>query len=269
MSKVSVYPPAASIAGTDVFLAVVGGATNRVPVSLVQQATLAAMLPFDVPPLTPHAKDDEFIGVALDVKWTNPANSAANHGVDVTVAGGWMSLEPTTAGAASTGLRGVFGIRQTAPPAGFTVTARIEDLLPGRTDKAFAGLYVGINTGKAWINGIVNDAVSLDVAYALGVATAPDNADWGAFDATQINVEVKYSLLSANQGKWFKIVHTVVAGGTLTFWYSLDGVIWTQQGGAIVTGVQPNRIGLGLWDTGAGVFANHKMGANWFRVTEP
>ena len=60
----------------------------------------APLLPFDIAPGTPHAKDDEFDGSSLDGKWTNPTTSAAGQTNTIVVANNWMTLEPATTGEA-------------------------------------------------------------------------------------------------------------------------------------------------------------------------
>lgn len=280
MPKISAYPVAATIAPTDPVIGNQTGVTKQIPVSLIRGNPISC-LALDYPPASPHAKDDDFLSVALDAKWTNPATSAAGMANTIVLNGSWITIEPATAGTGDTGKRGVFGIRQTAPAGAFSVMAKVEDCLPtprtsGATDNAFCGIFVGVNTGKFWWAGIVNTSDNNDVAYAIGMNRAgggagnSDTDEWGTVDFSQINNEIKYNQQMAQNGRWFKIVHTTTASGTLQFFYSSNGIVWNAFSPAsIITGVQPNRIGIGIWNGNPSIRANHIMACDWFRVTEP
>lgn len=216
----------------------------------------AALVPLDAAPTSAHAQDDEFSGSALDAKWTNPGTAAAGQGNSVAVGSGWLKLEPATAGSADTGKR-VFFIRQAAPAGNFTIMAKIADGRAG--DDARVGIFVAKTAGKAYVLG--SQRQNGRIANFDGVTTYSETADWSGYDGV-----LDLWTSPAWPGPiWLKLVF---AGGTLTAYYSASGVSWTLLGSqASVT--QPDRIGLCLWANTPGILADHELGVDWFRVTEP
>src|ERR1035437_8627138 len=86
--------------------------------------------PLDAVPGSPSAWDDEFTGSSLDGKWTNPTTSASGCDNTITVAGGWMLLQP-----GSSGGKHSYGIRQAAPASTFTMMAKILDKGPNEKSR--------------------------------------------------------------------------------------------------------------------------------------
>lgn len=262
--KVSTYPTATSITGTDTVAGVVAGATAQIPVSLLQAASLGGVWPLDIPPTSPHAKDDEFTGNSLDAKWTNPITSAAGCNLTLAVSNGWVLFEPATAGTSSTGKLGAFGIRQVSPTGSFTISAKIEDLLTESSDNSVAGIWVGIGGNRAWVLGY--NTSSPAIAYALEASTYSEAAEWGAYTAGT-NTSVALATTTTRNGKWYRIKYEA-GTTTLSFYYSPNGVDWKLL--TTATGVaQPTRMGLGIWSSAANVLAHRQLGCGWFRVTEP
>lgn len=212
--------------------------------------------PLDIPPSSPHAKDDEFDGVALDGKWTDPLTSAAGQTNTIQVANGWLILEPATAGTGSTG-KHVFGIRQASPTGSFTVTGKLAT--PGNGADVRAGIYVGIGGGRAHVCGpFQSDAL----VGAIAVATISNTADWSGWDSVNYTINPPHYW-----DTWAKIAWDA-SGGTLTFSFSVNGVTWKQFGQR--TGMsQPDQMGIAIYSNGASVAANEQIACDWFRVTEP
>jgi hypothetical protein len=212
----------------------------------------------DVPPVSPHAKDDEFSGSALDVKWTNPATSTRT--LTLTVSNGWLRFEPSEAGSASTGVRGGFGIRQTAPTGSFSISAKIVNT--GHVgDDGRVGIFVA--TGSATAHGsIVGSLRGFARIANYDGFTYSETADWGAYDGTDV-----YSTPEWPSIVWLKMVWDS-ATSILTCYYTADGCVWTYLN-ARTAQVQPTAIGLAIWGNSANIYADHVLMCDWFRVTEP
>lgn len=215
------------------------------------------VLPLDFEPATAHAKDDDFTALTLDPKWTNPVTTGVGLGVAIGFDSSWLSIEPSTAGSASTGLHGIFGIRQPAPIGSFSISAKIVD--DGTGDDTRTGIFVADTvSGKGHILGIQRQ--NSRAANANGF-TYSETADSSGYDGYDTYVGPMVTLC------WLKIKWDA-ASSTFIFYYSLDGGAWVQLNTR--SGMtQPTRIGLGLWANSSDVKANHILRADWFRVTEP
>ena len=225
----------------------------------------AALLPLDVVPGSPNAKDDEFTGSSLDAKWTSPISSVAACATTVPVANGWVTIEPTTSGTGSTGSNGAWGIRQVSPTGSFTISARIADgHSDGGTDDGRAGIWVAKTGGKAYIVGH-QDSVPRIVNYD-GITTYSETAAWSGFDGTDAFIAAPQNQIY--HGCWYKIVWNATAS-TLNFYFSTDGIRWNKVSTGIGSVTQPDRMGIGIWGNAANIRADHSVSADWFRVTEP
>lgn len=212
------------------------------------------LLPLDIPPASPSAWDDEFDGDSLDPKWTDPATSTSP--VDATVADGWLLMEPSTAGSSSTGKRGGFGIRQDSPSGPFSVMAKVADQKPG--DDCRVGIFVASTASSlAWVSGsqLQNSRI-----LNWNRCSYSEGADWGASLGEQFIGPLWLSAV------WYRIRWD---GTTLFFDFSGNGVHWRNAFSTTASVVQPDRCGLVLWANSANALADHQLGADWFRVTEP
>jgi hypothetical protein len=218
----------------------------------------AALLPLDVPPVSPHAKDDEFSGSSLDAKWTAPITST--RATTATVANGWVSINPNDAG----GTRGGYGIRQAAPTGSFTVSAKVSALARVNSTGAFdvtGGLVVGrlSATAKGHALGAFGNGYARFVeAIAF---TYSHTADWSAYDGYEAN-----AVPEDHGPRWVKIKWDT-GTSTLSFSYSGDGVFWTLLG-TRASQQQPEYVGLAIYSNTA-VGNDYYTAADWFRVTEP
>jgi len=70
------------------------------------------------------------------------------------------------------------------------------------------------------------------------------------------------------QSVWYRFVYDAAAS-TLTAYYSVNGLAWSQAGSTITSVAQPDRMGLVVWGNTADVTADHFLAVDWFRVTEP
>jgi hypothetical protein len=216
----------------------------------------------DVPPGSAHAKDDEFPGSSLDGKWTNPLSSGGGLDLALTVANGWLRLEPNTSGTASTG-KHMFGIRQAAPTGSFTISAKVAGNLSNTDDDTSGGIFVARTAATLMhINGRYNNSGGTRYRV-IASATYSETADTGGFDG-----------FNSDGGAlvwpvfWYRIQWDT-GTSTLTFSYSADGfdpwiTITTRSSMA-----QPDRIGIGLYSNTATIRADHALYVKWFRVTEP
>lgn len=218
----------------------------------------SVLLPLDLPPNSPHSKDDEFNAASLDGKWTAPLTSAADQGITVTMESSWTHFEPTTAGTSSTAKR-VFGIRQAAPSGSFTITAKL--VSGGITPSALrTGVFVGIAGGKGHVFG---PSKADGQVAAIGVTTVSNTADWSDYDGYLQGVGGSPVLPYT----WAKIIWNSGAG-SLEFQWSQDGVRFRT--GATRTGQsQPDQIGIAIYCNGGQTVANEYLACDWFRVTEP
>jgi hypothetical protein len=209
----------------------------------------------DQPPASAHAKDDEFDGSALDGKWTNPISSGTGLDLTLAVAKSWVIFEPTTSGTASTGKR-IFGIRQVAPTGSFTISGKFStDPL---NDDARAGLWMAKSTGQVNFLGC---GIGITVR-AEGTNTYSESTDWGVYDGFQV-----IAAHAITEPYWLKMDWDT-GTSTIRWWFSLNGVTWrllTSRGSQ----VQPDRMGIGMWSHAGTITADHQMGCDWFRVTEP
>jgi hypothetical protein len=242
----------------DGHLAVFDGASGKV---LKDGGVVPTLLPLDVPPSSPSTYDDEFNGTSLDAKWTCPLSSGADLGVSTTLSGGWMFMEPSTTGTASTGKR-AFGMRQNSPTGSFTVMAKIaNDLKP---DDVRCGILVARTTATAWavVSGLDYPA-SGKGAQAIGIGSYSETADCGAYDNwyQQVAGHPEHAL-------WVKCVWDSSAG-SLKFYYSMNGVHWAPSWVSRTGLSQPDRIGIIMYANNANTVADHRIGVDWFRVTTP
>lgn len=227
----------------------------------------AATLPLDVAPASAHAKDDEFAGSSLDAKWTNPATSTRT--TTTTVANGWVTIEPSEAGSASISSKGGVGIRQPAPTGSFTVSAKIADGV-GREGYGDGDTRAGIFTGRlsATVKGLIFGRLWNGGGSNLIVATwfsvYSHTADWNTFDGTQTLLDLASTVTGI---VWVRLVYDASAA-TMTYYYSQDGVFYKKLGSRASV-EQPEYIGIGLYNNMGGLLADHRVGADWFRVTEP
>jgi hypothetical protein len=235
---------------------------SGVPSGTGGSGTVAAQFPLDVVPTSPHAKDDEFPGTSLSGIWTNPAVTA--NGLTLSVANGWLSFEPDTAGTGSLSGR-FFGIRQAAPAGSFSIMAKVASF-PSQAGvtESYDGVFVGVSGGKGHVFGIGRGTAQASLAN-MGATTYGEGAsDWSAFDS--------YNNTDQNQGRgfltaWYRI-EWVVGTGALSFFFSFNGFKW--EGWLSRTGQsQPTSIGLGMYAQGNSFRADKAMAAKWFRVTEP
>lgn len=220
---------------------------------------LSTLLPIDVPPTSPHAKDDEFSAPSLNARWTDPITSAATN--TITFNGSHIVIESSTTGTGSSSKRGAFGIRQIAPSGSFTISAKITDGTgDGGTDDARTGVFVAITGGKAHVFGRQSSVSRL--ANAIGVTTYSESTDWSTYDGFDA-----YDGTNPPGTAWYRIKWDAAAS-TLSFYWSTSGVFWqlltTRTGQS-----QPDRIGICIYANTANIGADHKLGCDWFRVTEP
>jgi hypothetical protein len=217
----------------------------------------------DIPPGSAHAKDDEFTGSALDAKWTNPLSSGSGLDLTLSVANGWLRFEPATAGTASTGKRGGFGIRQSAPTGAFTIAARILPMGPTAVDDSRAGIFVA-RTATTQAHVLGYQSSQQRTANVIGCAGYSESAEWGGYDGFDQYTAATQQRLTT--GFWYKIGWS--GTDTLTFHYSTTGFEWhvlhTLTGQA-----QPDRIGLAIYANTADIRADNALAVAWFRVTEP
>lgn len=218
------------------------------------------IFPGDIVPGSPSAWDDEFTGSSLDGKWTAPATSAC--GVTVTVGNGICQIEPSAGGSSSTGLRGIFGIRQPAPSGNFTLSASFID--QDARDYTRPGIWVAVTSGASQAASMGHN-LKQDAAFAfIDYATFTTSAETGAYaghsgargtSGTYPRAEIIFGRVVWN-------------GSTLTFYWSYDGVRWEALGNPF-NFVQPEYVGLGIGSSSQDVMADHLLAVRWFRVTEP
>jgi hypothetical protein len=223
--------------------------------------SVPSVLPLDIAPAVPSAWDDDFDGSVLDAKWTSPLTSTA--AVAVSLADGWVHIEPSTSGTAVTNQTGGFGIRQNSPSGDFSVMAKVAEMQTHQAtpDDARAGLWVS--------NGTVVHVVGVNnrnsrIANAIANAAYSESADWGTVLAYDQFVGPMWPGIV-----WFRIRWDSGAG-TLFFDYSANGVTWRNLNSR--TGqTQPTRLGLVLYSPNAttvSVRADHEVAADWLRVLE-
>jgi len=214
--------------------------------------------PLDVVPTSPHASDDEFGGSSLDAKWTS-----AGLNVTTAVANGWVSIEPATTGTANTGTRGGFGIYQVSPSGDFTISARVANGEgDAGVDDGRGGIFVAETTGS--VGHVLGYQSSVPrVANAIGF-TYNEGSEWGGFDGFDSAATARSS---ADSGLWYRI-RWDSASSTLFFYWSTDGVFWRLLTSRAAQD-QPDRIGIALYGNMQDIKADHRLGADWFRVTEP
>lgn len=242
---------AALVAGARISI-VVNDAGDTITIS----SNVEAMLPLDEPPVTPHAKDDEFPGTSLDAKWAIPITSAANCGTSATVQNGKLSIEPSTTGSVTINQHGAWGIRQAAPTGSFTVSAKFRDQFVGGDDSR-TGLWVA-NATNAYLHG---PCMVVPRIYDGVICTYSETANWGNSAGGPLTIA------GLNLGwLWVKLSYDAPTQ-VLTYWYSTNGVKW-RLGGTQNAVSQPTKIGLGLWANTA-MIADHDLAIDWFRVTEP
>lgn len=213
--------------------------------------TAAAILPLDIPPVTPHAKDDEFVTSGLDPKWSLGFNATST-----TVKDGWLTITPSVAN------RHAYYVKQPAPAGAFSVAAKIASPYGYALDDGRPGIMV-CQGAKALIWGL---ALSGGPTKAMWIehSNASDTADWGGYNGSWSN----------NQGGpygggpvWFRI-RWVPASGTLFLDWSADGVRWFNWGSR--TGwTQPDKIGLCMENNTGNAVLGAEFTIDWFRVTEP
>jgi len=246
------------VAGTNITLTENADGGNET-LTIAAGSSTGYAFPLDVPPGSAHAKDDEFSGDALDAKWTSPLSSGADLGVTTTLANGWLSLEPITAGSASTGKR-LFGIRQTAPTGSFTVSGRLGN--PAYLDDdATPGIFVArtaSTTAHFW------GPYSNNRTFGRAIATAlySETADAGGYDGYVVD-----HAMTVLHGGWYRIVWDSAAG-SISFYGSGDGVRWWLHA-TRTSQAQPDRIGIAIYSNTGVIKANHQLNIDWFRVTEP
>ena len=206
--------------------------------------------PIDTPPGTAHAKDDEFTGSSLDVKWTNPTTSAVA-ACPVTVANGVLRLDTP-----ASGIR-VAGIRQAAPTGSFTVSASVM-YTDTYTFDIRLGVFVGVAGGKGHVCGPFPQDLQ---SGFIGVTTISNTLAWSSYDGTL----TVHNPGDSRQGRYR--IRWISGTSTLGFdWW--NGVAWHQIGTR--TGMtQPDQIGLCIYGNGNIGAATPKMYVDWFRVTEP
>jgi hypothetical protein len=218
--------------------------------------------PLDIAPVSPHASDDEFDGVALDGKWTNPITSTSTN--TISLANSWLTFEPSTAGDDSTAKRGAWGIQQSSPAGSFSASAKIALTRPfhGNADDTRCGVFVAISSGTAKAN---MSGFQTSVPAMMDALGAPydEDADWGGYDG----FVVVASDLAPYLGLWYKISWD---SGTsiITFYASFNGVAWTPftTRGSMS---QPDRMGVCMYSNTGNTYADRKVNVDWFRVTEP
>ncbi len=236
-------------------------ATTAFVTAAVAAVPSGSTYPLDVAPASPHAKDDEFTAGTLDAKWTSPVTST--QAIATSFSNGWITIEPNAAGTASTGSRGGFGIRQNAPAGSFTISAKIAE---GRSDAGVddsrTGIFCALTGSDA--GHIFGRQSSIARLANVNSFTYSESADWGAAGGLDL---VGLVLGSYYQPIWYKIAW-VTGTSTLTFSYSLNGVHWFVLG-TRGSQSQPTRIGIAIWSNSADTKADHKLGCDWFRVTEP
>jgi len=219
--------------------------------------TTSAQLPLDVRPASPHAKNDEFDGTVLNAKWVD-ISTGANLQWSKTVAGGWLIAEPNQSGSSSTGKR-LMGIRQDAPTGSFTISARLAGSY--RADDTREGIFVAQGTR---MNVLGYDLSNTNTVAAIGCNTYSETTDVGTYDGFVSS----FGGVRLAVPLWVKVVWDASVT-TLYFYYSLNGVIWTLLTSR-ASMVQPTRIGLCQYSQNSAILAaDHQMGCDWFRVTEP
>lgn len=214
----------------------------------------------DIPPSSPDADDDEFPGTSLDGAWLDPVTSAAGQTNTITVGGGWLVLEPATAGTGSTG-KHVFGIRKVSPAGSFKVSGKVTsnaistDLRPG--------VFVAKTGGGGYICG-PGYSGSLG-AVSIGFTGYSETADWGGYDGVHL-VGTGGTGTSEPWLGWYRIRYD--AGATTVYFdYSVNGVLWKNfaSKGSVA---QPDRMGVALWSNGGTIAADDQFGVGWFRVID-
>ena len=207
-------------------------------------------LPLDEPPASPHAKDDEFNGSSLDVKWTNPL-SAAVPACTIAVADGLLKLSVNDVG------YHMFGIRQAAPTGSFSVMAKIS-YGDSYIYDIRCGVLAYINGAKGHVCGPFPQEGSTG---AIGVTTASNTNDWSTYDGS----------LSGGGGlpyfSWTRI-RWDSATSTIYFDLSKNGIDWANWSSRGSMS-QPDFIGVGIYGNGAMGDDTPWIYVDWFRVTEP
>jgi hypothetical protein len=249
------------------------GKTTAASILALSSGAVAHLL--DTPPAVAHAKDDEFTSPTLDVKWTSPANSLSGLAITQTQAGSWIFIEPATAGTSSTGLKGVFGIRQAAPTGSFTITCKSSDLacqVNSTSVDASNCLWVATSGGKGYLLRWNSMQLSpfIPVADFLAISTYSDTADWSGWDAGSIGAAPNNSLNWTQRAGalWARLIYDAGAG-TLTAQASSNGLAWITMNVVKTSVPQPTRMGIGIYSNSTTVYADHKVAYDWFRVTEP
>lgn len=216
--------------------------------------------PFDVPPGTAHADDDEFGGSTLNAAWTAPLTSNAGNAITTTVANEILLIEPTA------GSRRAYGIRKPSPTGSFSVMAK---LLISRAAGAAvapdtrAGIFVATTAGRAHVLGAYHHSTGNNEAAYIGATTYSETADWSAWDGVQTTFGINYPTW-----RWFRFVWDA-GTSTLSFEWSGDGFVWRTLGSRAAM-TQPDRMGLVVYSQTAAATANTvKLLVDWFRVTEP
>lgn len=203
----------------------------------------------DDPPVSAHAKDDEFPGSSLDAKWT-----AGSNAITTTVANGLLTFKPNV------GSKFGYLIRQVAPTGAFTVIAKLSPLIPVKLSDCRIGLFVArtANT-KALVSGI--DISGAGNAALIELNAYSEAADWAAYNGT-------YSgpIAGAVTGGW--VWHRLRWDTTNLYCdISMNGVTWYQFG--TLAWLQPDRVGLAIYSNAGNQNVNEGMVVDWFRVTEP
>lgn len=204
----------------------------------------------DEPPVTAHAKDDEFDGTSLDAKWTNPTTSAVA-ACPVVVADGTLKLDTPASGIH------VAGIRQAAPTGDFTVSASIM-YSDSYVFDIRCGLFVAVAGGKGHV---VGPFPQDQAGGVVGVATVSNTLDWTAYDGMLATAGALGNRIGRYRCRW------VTASSTLFFDYWTGGA-WSNLGSRAGM-AQPDQMGLCIYGNGVFGASTLEMYVDWFRVTEP
>lgn len=208
-------------------------------------------------PRNPTPWNDEFSESALAAKWTSPVSSAAGLETTVTLANGRLTFEPTTAGSASTGLRGGWGIRQPAPTGSFTLTACVYDVTSN--DNGRAGIFVARDGARGILVGrLFSDSTPLTTRSFTYSRTAL----W----TTDATVNSGIAIVRAREAMQWCRLDFDSSDNTVDTYGSLDGITWTAMSSNVALGGAPDDIGLGLYSDATDVLANHVVNVYWFRV---
>jgi hypothetical protein len=210
--------------------------------------------PFDVPPTSPSAYDDEFDGSSLDAKWTNPAITTRTN--TISLSNSFLYLEPSEGGTGSTGKR-ANAIRQNSPAGSFTITAKFADNAPSNDDGRL-GFFTGRTASSKGIIWGPYKAISVQAAFCT--FTYSETGDFGAYDGDANSNYATYTGAGYHRMIWD------AGASTMVYQFSIDGVFWTTAL-TRTSQAQPDRMGIALWSNTSILLANHTIGCDFFRIT--